>query len=186
MAKGPTRGLEGVRIGGPGDRDNMEQGEKTKETTTGQNDYRAVVADDHGTGTRQYSSSGIPSTCRWKAIGPHWKAESLGAPKPWNWSHIKSKGGLIPAECRLCLDFRSLPRTERLGISLYPVLDGSLQNSTLPKAESLSLSPKPGHHFCPPPAPPPWLAPWLVLSAQYTWSSTARRGTSLHRWYYHF
>lgn len=28
----------------------MEQGEKTKEMTTGQNDYRAVVADDYGTG----------------------------------------------------------------------------------------------------------------------------------------
>ena len=82
MAKGPTRRLGGVRIGGPGDRDNMDQGEKTKERTTGQNDYRAVVADDHGTGTRQYSSSGILSTCRWKAIGPHWKAESWEPQSP--------------------------------------------------------------------------------------------------------
>lgn len=137
-------------------------------------------------GTRQYSSSRIPSNSRWKAIGPHWKVESLGAPKPCNWSHIKSKGGLIPAECRSCLDLRSLPRTEKLGITLYPVLDRVTAEHNPAKGRvSQPFSQSRTPHY-PPPAPTPWLAPWLVLSAEYTWSSTARRGTSLHRWYYCF
>lgn len=35
VVQGPTRGLGGVGGRGSGDQDNMEQGEKTKETTTG-------------------------------------------------------------------------------------------------------------------------------------------------------
>lgn len=45
---------------------------------------------------RQSSSSGIPSSCRWKAIYPHWKPKSLEAPKPWNWGHSKIKGRASP------------------------------------------------------------------------------------------
>ena len=66
----------------------MDQGEKTEETIT-----------QTEPGTRHYSSSGIPSTCRWKAIDPHWKAEPLEAPKPWNWGHSKIKGRVNP--CRM-------------------------------------------------------------------------------------
>lgn len=73
-SKGPQGGLEGSW--GPGDRDTMEQGEKTKKTIT-----------QREQGTRQYSSSGMPSTCRRKVIDPHWKPAS-GSPKalelrPW-------------------------------------------------------------------------------------------------------
>lgn len=130
---------------------------------------------------KQYSSSGILSTCRWKAIYPHWKHESLEAPSPGIEATVKSKVGLAPAECISCLDLRNLPRTQRLGNTLPPG-QGQLQKAILPKAVSQPFS-QSGTRLLPTPSPPV-----LARCCLHDLGGETQQegGDSLHGWYYHF
>lgn len=96
-----------------------------------------------------------------------WKPQSLGIG-----ATVKSKVGLVPAECSSCLDLRSLPRTQSLGNALHPVQDRvscrkqPYQRQSLPAFLPLwDMTPAHAHPTCPGP----------VLSTQSRWSNIARK-----------
>lgn len=85
---------------------------------------------------------------------------------------VKTKVGLAPAECSLCLDLSSLAGTQRLGNALPPVLDRVSYTKQPCQRQSLPA-------FLPilPIPSPPALAHTLAGAtlAQSRWSSRARK-----------